>query len=76
MDNQICQLGNHSIFSNVVNYYAAHLWQLIAASLLNEEAQESQDEKTKMSEESQEEKSIKKFIHKYLEKFVGEISGT
>ena len=35
MDNWICQLGNDYIFSNVVNYYAAHLRQLIAASLLN-----------------------------------------
>ena len=35
MDNWIiCQLENNYIFSNVVNYYAAHLRQLIAASLL------------------------------------------
>ena len=34
MDNWICQLGNDYIFSNVINYYAAHLQQLIAASLL------------------------------------------
>ena len=35
MDNSICQLGNDYIFLNVINYYTAHLRQLIAASLLN-----------------------------------------
>ena len=29
-----CQIGNDYIFSNVINYYAAHLWQLIVTSLL------------------------------------------
>ena len=34
MDNEICKLRNDYIFLNAVNYCAAHLRQLIAASLL------------------------------------------
>ena len=30
MANYICKLENNYIFSNVMNYYATYLWQLIA----------------------------------------------
>ena len=34
--NCICKSKNYYIYSNAVNYCAAHLWQLIATSLLNQ----------------------------------------
>ena len=43
MENSICQLGNDYIFLNVINYYTAHLRQLIGAILLKWNAELSWD---------------------------------